>query len=164
MQRKTNDVIVIGAGPAGLFAARRLAKNGVHVTVLEKESHVGGKCFTYADQEQPEVKTEWGAAMIAPNYGVVLDAIQEKNIAFEESLPTDRNSVNIVEKFNSLNWMGKIALAASFAVELVRFTYETSCYQYARDHLQTLPPDYESPFATFAKKHKMENIIFHAII
>lgn len=158
MQRKINDVIVVGAGPAGLFAARRLAKNGMHVTVLEKESHVGGKCYTYSDPDHPEVKTEWGAVMVAPNYGVVLDAIQEKNIEFEESLPTDHSTVNIIQKFQSLDWMGKIGLAATFAVELARFTYETSCYQYARTHLQSLPADYELPFATFSEKYHMENI------
>lgn len=37
-------VIVIGAGVAGLTAATHLAKNGFHVTVLEKNSHAGGRC------------------------------------------------------------------------------------------------------------------------
>lgn len=158
MQRKINDVIVVGAGPAGLFAARRLAKNGVHVTVLEKESRVGGKCFTYSDPEQPEVKAEWGATMILPNYGEAIDAIQEKNIELEECLPVEPSSVSIIQEFQSLNWMEKISFAATFAVELARYSYAVSCYQYARNHLQELPPDYELPFASFAKKYNMEKI------
>jgi len=158
MQRKIENVIVIGAGPAGLFAARRLAQKGMHVTVLEKESHVGGKCYTYSDPVNPEVKTEWGAALIAPNYGVVLDAAQEKKIEFEETLATDSSSVNFLAKFNSMSWLDKISFTASFVVELVRFTYDVSCYQYARDHLQPLPEDYDLPFSSFAIKHGLENI------
>lgn len=39
----TGRVIIIGAGPGGLAAALLLAKKGVQVTVLEKESRVGGR-------------------------------------------------------------------------------------------------------------------------
>jgi phytoene desaturase len=41
---KTKSVIVIGAGIGGLTAAIHLARRGLHVTVLEKNSHPGGRC------------------------------------------------------------------------------------------------------------------------
>lgn len=41
---KTKNVIVIGAGIGGLTAATHLAKQGWHVTVLEKNSRPGGRC------------------------------------------------------------------------------------------------------------------------
>ncbi len=37
-----SKIVIIGAGPAGLTAAYELTKNGYNVTVLEKESEVGG--------------------------------------------------------------------------------------------------------------------------
>ena len=37
------DVIVVGAGPAGLLAAGRAAERGGRVLVLEKRSQVGRK-------------------------------------------------------------------------------------------------------------------------
>jgi len=37
-----NDVVVVGAGPAGLIAAYYLVKNGVKTTVLEKKLSIGG--------------------------------------------------------------------------------------------------------------------------
>lgn len=37
-----SDVVIVGASVAGLTAAAKLAQNGVSVTVLEKESKVGG--------------------------------------------------------------------------------------------------------------------------
>src|SRR5271157_6388264 len=41
---KTKSVIVIGAGIAGITAAIHLAKHGLHVTIIEKNSHPGGRC------------------------------------------------------------------------------------------------------------------------
>jgi len=41
---KTESVIVIGAGIGGLTAAVHLARAGFHVTILEKNSHAGGRC------------------------------------------------------------------------------------------------------------------------
>jgi thioredoxin reductase len=38
----TRDVLVIGAGPAGLSAARALALGGVRTTVIEREQRAGG--------------------------------------------------------------------------------------------------------------------------
>ncbi len=41
---KTPSIIIIGAGVGGIAAAARLARHGLHVTVLEKNSRPGGRC------------------------------------------------------------------------------------------------------------------------
>ena len=40
------DVIVIGAGAAGLAAARALGQAGLQVVVLEADGHIGGRAYT----------------------------------------------------------------------------------------------------------------------
>ena len=40
------DVVVIGAGAAGLAAARRLREAGVHFQLIEAKSRIGGRAFT----------------------------------------------------------------------------------------------------------------------
>lgn len=45
---KTKSVIVIGAGIGGLTAAIHLAHHGLHVTVLEKNPHPGGRCNRFS--------------------------------------------------------------------------------------------------------------------
>jgi monoamine oxidase len=41
------DVVVVGAGAAGLACARRLAERGVHALVLEARPRVGGRILTH---------------------------------------------------------------------------------------------------------------------
>ena len=46
--KKKADVLVIGAGPVGLFAALALAKKGVHVVVADKEWRTGAHSYALA--------------------------------------------------------------------------------------------------------------------
>ncbi len=45
---KPGSVIVIGAGIGGMTAATHLARRGIKVTVLEKNSHPGGRCDRFS--------------------------------------------------------------------------------------------------------------------
>ncbi|MGZ9222827.1 MAG: phytoene desaturase family protein, partial [Anaerolineales bacterium] len=45
---KPTSVIVIGAGIGGISAATHLARRGMKVTVLEKNSHAGGRCDRFS--------------------------------------------------------------------------------------------------------------------
>ena len=45
------DVIVVGAGFAGLSAAVRMAKSGRRVLVVEARSRLGGRATAFADAE-----------------------------------------------------------------------------------------------------------------
>lgn len=47
--RATNDVVVIGAGFAGLSAAVALAERGIRATVLEGKPALGGRAYSFAD-------------------------------------------------------------------------------------------------------------------
>ncbi|GAA1642024.1 MULTISPECIES: NAD(P)/FAD-dependent oxidoreductase [Brevibacterium] len=56
------DVIVVGAGPAGLGAARDLADAGKLVLILEARSRIGGRLFT--DASSMSVPVERGAELV----------------------------------------------------------------------------------------------------
>jgi phytoene desaturase len=44
----SKSVVVIGAGIGGLTAAIHLARHGLHVTIVEKNSHPGGRCDRFS--------------------------------------------------------------------------------------------------------------------
>ena len=52
MARSIQRVLVVGAGMAGLVAARKLAESGVQVMVLEARERVGGRIHTLHDGDQ----------------------------------------------------------------------------------------------------------------
>ncbi|KAM3710768.1 hypothetical protein ACJW31_01G056100 [Castanea mollissima] len=66
-------IIVVGAGPAGLTAARHLQRQGFSVTVLEARSRIGGRVFT--DRSSLSVPVDLGASIIT---GVEADVATER--------------------------------------------------------------------------------------
>lgn len=69
----TKRVIVVGAGPAGLSAARHLRRMNYQVTVLEARHRVGGRVFT--DRETFSAPVDLGASIIT---GVEADVATER--------------------------------------------------------------------------------------
>jgi monoamine oxidase len=65
---KPVDVLVLGAGMAGLHAARMLEQAGLSVQVIEGSNRIGGRCWTARDLPG---RPELGAAQIGPGYGRV---------------------------------------------------------------------------------------------
>jgi monoamine oxidase len=63
MARKRVDALVIGAGAAGLAAARELSQAGKSVTIVEARQRIGGRIFTLHDRNWP-LPVELGAEFV----------------------------------------------------------------------------------------------------
>ncbi len=75
---RSQDVIVIGAGLAGLYSATLLEEAGVRVTVLEGGSRIGGRVQSVrVDGETLDV----GATGIGPTHGRTLDILRRFKLA-----------------------------------------------------------------------------------
>jgi putrescine oxidase len=68
------DVVIVGAGPAGLTAARELKKAGLSVAVLEARDRVGGRTWTDTiDGAMLEIGGQW----VSPDQTELLSLLEE---------------------------------------------------------------------------------------
>ncbi len=77
------DVIVIGAGMAGLAAARELGRAGLSVCIVEARDRIGGRVFTVHDPEC-NVPIELGAEFIHGRAREIWDPLEKSGVEITE--------------------------------------------------------------------------------
>ena len=77
------DVIVVGAGAAGLAAATELAESGLAVMILEARDRLGGRIFTQQDP-QLQFPIELGAEFIHGRAPEIWDLLRQHKVAVTE--------------------------------------------------------------------------------
>jgi len=89
MRELQTDVVVIGAGLAGLSAARRLVAEGSEVVVLEARDRVGGRTLNHpiGDEKVVEVGGQW----VGPGQDRVLAVIRELALETFDTYSDGRN-------------------------------------------------------------------------
>ncbi|GAB3452592.1 NAD(P)/FAD-dependent oxidoreductase [Kineococcus endophyticus] len=83
------DVVVVGAGPAGLNTARHLVAAGHDVVVLEARDRVGGRTWT---DERDGVTLEIGGQWVSPDQTELLGLLDELGM---ETYPRYREGENV---------------------------------------------------------------------
>jgi putrescine oxidase len=74
MKELTRDVVVVGAGAAGLTAANELRAAGLSVAVLEARERVGGRLWT---DEIDGAVLELGGQWVSPDQHALIDTVAE---------------------------------------------------------------------------------------
>jgi monoamine oxidase len=75
----SGTILIIGAGAAGLAAARDLSRAGKQVTVLEARDRIGGRVFTLKEPNQP-APIEFGAEFIHGKSSVLWELAEAANL------------------------------------------------------------------------------------
>ncbi len=76
--RPITDVLILGAGVAGLAAAHALASSGLRVTILEARDRIGGRIFTLHPSEC-DFPVELGAEFVHGRPPELLDLLRDAN-------------------------------------------------------------------------------------
>lgn len=123
------DVIVVGAGFAGLAAARRLSQQGLDVRVLEGRDRVGGRSYTATVAGVP---VDLGATFVGPTQDAVLALAAELDCA---TVPTYSRGKNLI------HWQGRVRAYRSTIPKLSLIELlDVSRIQWRFDRLSRLVP------------------------
>ncbi|MGA8845550.1 MAG: FAD-dependent oxidoreductase [Nocardioides sp.] len=100
------DVVVVGAGIAGLVAARNVARRGLSVLIVEARDRVGGRVLNH-ELKVEKATIEAGGAFIGPTQTHI------RRLARELQVPTfkqhaEGNSVYVSSTFGRLEYSGTI--------------------------------------------------------
>ncbi|HYH59887.1 MAG TPA: flavin monoamine oxidase family protein [Thermoleophilaceae bacterium] len=95
---RETEVAIVGAGLAGLAAARRLTASGIDCVLLEARDRVGGRTLNHpiGDGKIVEVGGQW----VGPTQTRVLELIRELGL---ESFPTYNRGEHVIEYDGALH-------------------------------------------------------------
>lgn len=82
------DVLIIGAGAAGLLAARNLAQAGRRVTILEARSRPGGRIYTLGPEAGFSAPTEAGAEFLHGDVPLTRELLTAYGIRWHDTAGT----------------------------------------------------------------------------
>jgi monoamine oxidase len=91
--RQASEVIIVGAGLAGLTAARKLHRAGVDVVVLEAQDRVGGR--TYSKALSDGYVIDLGGQWVGPTQDRVIALADELGVERFTQFDTGRKSMSI---------------------------------------------------------------------
>ena len=77
------DVLIVGAGAAGLAAAQALTAAGVHVTILEARERIGGRIFTHP-ASTADAPIELGAEFIHGRAPEIFNLAKQAGLELQE--------------------------------------------------------------------------------
>lgn len=84
-QTKTESVLIIGAGLAGLAAAYKLKSQGIRVTLLESRNRIGGRVFSNQPPGAGNKVIELGAEWVGSSHERIIALCQEFGLVLENN-------------------------------------------------------------------------------
>jgi hypothetical protein len=155
----TRDVVVIGGGSTGSYAAIRLRDLGKSVVVVERQDRLGGHTHTYKDPVTGAT-ADYGVAVWHDIQNVRIH-LSRFNVPVERTrflrgqvVTTDFRTGQPVLTNNTGIRLNVTGMAA-YSAQLRRFSY----LDFGFDLPDPVPEDLLLPFGDFAKKYGLEEMV-----
>ena len=81
-KKTTPEIVIVGAGMAGLNAAYQFNKKGIKARIFEASSRAGGRMFTLKDQFGEGITTDIGGEFVDTTHSDILQLAKELNLSF----------------------------------------------------------------------------------
>lgn len=95
-----SNVVVIGAGLAGLTCAYRLKQAGINATIYEANSRIGGRCWTRRGDFVEGQFAEHGGELIDQGHTKVRQLAQELRLQLDNLLQAELNGTEAIYHFD----------------------------------------------------------------
>jgi monoamine oxidase len=76
------DIVIVGAGMAGLNAGYQFNKKGIRASIFEASGRTGGRMFTMKDQFGDGITTDIGGEFVDTTHADILQLVKEFNLEF----------------------------------------------------------------------------------
>lgn len=132
MPENIYDIIIIGAGIAGLHMARKCVKDSAKVLILEKDSRLGGRIYTkYKQGPEHDLQYDCGPARVSKHHHRALNLINEFKLNTAKIGPFKKH-----RHVNSND--GSVILRKDITSELIQKIIKES-QKYTKKYLQSIP-------------------------
>ncbi|GIF18980.1 monoamine oxidase [Actinoplanes tereljensis] len=131
------DIVVIGAGLAGLTAAYQLRKAGYRATIVEAADRVGGRCYTDRTSFGGQI-VEHGGELIDTGHEAILGLIDELGLRTTNLIESEPAGTEPLYHFDGAPWSYADAqcdlqiVAARAAVDAEAAGFPTTYYSSTR--------------------------------
>ena len=104
----SEQIIIIGGGIAGLYAAKKLSAEKKHVILLEARDRLGGRIHTIISNNGASIEMEYGAEFVHGELPITLGLLKEYGISYYKTtgemydLTKTKSSEHDDAKWNSL--------------------------------------------------------------
>jgi monoamine oxidase len=129
------EVLIIGAGIAGLIAGYRLTQQGVRVRILEAQERTGGRMFSLRDHFPDKQVVELGGELIDTDHQSLRSLAAELGLSLEDFTQDDSSLSRDVWYFSGKRFSEKdvakafLPIAAKIAAALKTLTGDTISYK-----------------------------------
>ncbi|KAE8356420.1 amine oxidase, flavin-containing superfamily [Aspergillus coremiiformis] len=158
------DVVIIGGGSAGTYAAIRLRQLDQSVVVIEKHERLGGHSNTYFDPvtgipvaygvmtfHNKSVVTDYFAHFNIPLVNEIFPTNQSENVDFTTGEPIDIKPISIPSDDPEVQ-----TAVENYMAQLAKYPFLEDEYYHLPD---PIPEDLLLPFGAFATKYRIDAIV-----